>query len=65
VIPDIVTPFIVIEFETKYEIILKLKRRNVSVIGFIRIKLQCLNTKAVKNPKNRPIESEIIASIMN
>lgn len=65
VIPDIVTPFIVIESDTKYDTILNENIKNVSVIGLIRMKLQCLKTKAVKNPKNSPINNDIVPSIMN
>jgi hypothetical protein len=65
VIPDIVTPFIVIESETKYETMLNENIKNVSVIGLIRMKLQCLKTKAVKNPKISPIVKDIVPSIIN
>ena len=56
---------IVIESETKYDTILNENIKNVSVIGLIRMKLQCLKTNAVKNPKTRPIVKEIVPSIIN
>lgn len=54
-----------IESETKYETMLNENIKNVSVIGLILMKLQCLKTKAVKNPKNSPIVNEIVPSIIN
>lgn len=58
-------PAIFVKSETKYEIILKENNRNVSVIGFMRIKLQCLNIKLVRNPKNKPIHKEMNPNIIN
>jgi hypothetical protein len=58
-------PAILIKLETKYEIILNENNRNVSVIGLIRIKLQCLNIKLVRNPKNKPILKEMNPNIKN
>jgi hypothetical protein len=37
----------------------------VSVIGLIRKKLKCLNTKLVMNPKNNPIVSDTIPNMKN
>ena len=65
IIPDISISKIFVKSATKYEIILKENNRKVSVIGFIRKKLQCLNMKLVRNPKNRPITKETTPSIKN
>jgi len=63
--PDISIPEITISEETKYDIILKVKMRKVSVIAFTRKKDACLKIKLVRNPKNKPILSETIPSIKN
>lgn len=65
IIPDIYTDLIFVNSETKYEIILKENNKNVSVIGLIRKKLQFLNIKLVRNPKNSPIHKESTPNIAN
>jgi hypothetical protein len=44
---------------------LNAKSTKVSVIGFTRKKLRCLNENDVLAPKNSPIDNEINPSIMN
>lgn len=64
-IPDISIPEITINDEVKYETMLKVKIKNVSVIALTLKKEACLKMKLVRNPKNNPILNDTIPSIKN
>ena len=64
-IPDISVPLITIEFDIKYEIMLRAYITKVSVIGFILKNDICLNKMLVINPITSPTPSEITASMIN
>jgi hypothetical protein len=55
----------IMDSDTKYEIMLKANSTKVSVIGFTRRKARCLNENDVTYPKIRPMDKEIIPSMKN
>ena len=63
--PDILMPATTVKSETKYDIMLKARRRKVSVIGFTRKKLAFLKIRLVMKPKIKPMVSDTIPSMQN